>query len=436
MKRRETIEVELRSEEVQEILGAIPPWTERWGITLLFVFVVILLVGSYFFSYPDIVKAKMTLTGAVPTLPVVSRTSGRLDTLCVIDGQDVQAGQLLAVIDNSASWRDVFFLKRMLEKYGNGPESLIHIIDKCQGLSLGEIQPAYSSFLSSLFDYINNKQFASYSQRIALIEKRVDQYMEYEQSLFRQNEIAEQQYEIASSSYQRDSIMYAKGFSSAAEHEKSRTSFLNSKAALESSNSSINQLNIQIGQLEETLANLNLECEEHEAVLSQTCINCLEQLNNAINGWELTYCLFSPVEGKVCIMYYWSSYQTIMAGETAFYIIPAHEDKILGKALLPVAYSGKVRTGQRAIVHFDNYPDTEYGVVNGTVASISLAPVDNNYIIEIDFPEGLCTSYHMALPRMYEMSATADIVTDNIRLIERLIFPIKRMFNNYFVYYE
>ena len=42
-------EIELRSEEVQEVMGQIPAWIVRWGITILFIVVLALLVGSYFF---------------------------------------------------------------------------------------------------------------------------------------------------------------------------------------------------------------------------------------------------------------------------------------------------------------------------------------------------------------------------------------------------
>ena len=46
-------DIELRSEEVQEVMGQVPAWIVRWGITLLFLVVVALLVGSCFFKYPD-----------------------------------------------------------------------------------------------------------------------------------------------------------------------------------------------------------------------------------------------------------------------------------------------------------------------------------------------------------------------------------------------
>ena len=47
-------DIELRSEEVQEVMGQVPAWIVRWGIRLLFLVVVTLLVGSCFFKYPDI----------------------------------------------------------------------------------------------------------------------------------------------------------------------------------------------------------------------------------------------------------------------------------------------------------------------------------------------------------------------------------------------
>ena len=68
-------DIELRSEEVQEVMGQVPAWIVRWGITLLFLVVVALLVGSCFFKYPDVITADMTLTGQHPATAVVTRAA-------------------------------------------------------------------------------------------------------------------------------------------------------------------------------------------------------------------------------------------------------------------------------------------------------------------------------------------------------------------------
>ena len=49
-------DIELRSEAVQEVMGHVPSWIVRWGITVLSLVVLMLVVGSFFFRYPDVVE--------------------------------------------------------------------------------------------------------------------------------------------------------------------------------------------------------------------------------------------------------------------------------------------------------------------------------------------------------------------------------------------
>ena len=94
--------VELRSEEVQELMGKIPIWILRWGITVLLGIVVVLLLGSYIFKYPDIVEAEITVSTQNPPSYVLAKATGRLLDLYVNNGAEVRQGQLLALIANTA----------------------------------------------------------------------------------------------------------------------------------------------------------------------------------------------------------------------------------------------------------------------------------------------------------------------------------------------
>ena len=113
--------IELRSEEFQEVLGAVPHWILRWGIIVLAIFTLILLIGSAIFKYPDIISAQVTLTGTKPPAAVVARSSGKLKELFVTDNQEVKTGEYLAVIDNPARTEDVLYLKNYLAP-SNSPE--------------------------------------------------------------------------------------------------------------------------------------------------------------------------------------------------------------------------------------------------------------------------------------------------------------------------
>ena len=46
---------QIRSDEVQEIISAVPNWMIRWGITLIFGLIVMLIALSWFIKYPDII---------------------------------------------------------------------------------------------------------------------------------------------------------------------------------------------------------------------------------------------------------------------------------------------------------------------------------------------------------------------------------------------
>ena len=62
MKKKEEKDIELRCEEVQEILTRPPHALIRWGITAFFGVLALLFIGGCFFKYPDIVSAEITIT--------------------------------------------------------------------------------------------------------------------------------------------------------------------------------------------------------------------------------------------------------------------------------------------------------------------------------------------------------------------------------------
>lgn len=432
MAEKEHKEVELRSEEVQEIMGQLPAWIIRWGITILFIVVLALVIGSCFFKYPDVIQANMTLTSYHPAAQVVARTAGKINTLYVSDQEEVKEGTRLAVIENPASTDDVFYLQQRLAKGLNNPDSALALFFPVKELSLGSIQSAYAAFLRGLHDYQNYKKLDYYPQKIASVNGQIAKYKNYYENLLQQTQLVKSQYEIAGKQYERDSLLYMRKVISASEFETSKSTFLQSRYSLEGQNASLNNLKIQIGQMEENLLDLQLQQVEKESVLLQDYRTNAEQLNNEINSWTLNYLLVSPVAGKITFNKYWTANQNVTAGESIFTIVPEEKETLIGKALLPVARSGKVKTGQRVIIRFTNYPDQEFGVVNGVVSSISLVPMEDNYMVEIGLPNGLVTNYHKTLPVSQEMQAVADIVTEDLRLIERFFMPLKKIFKEGF----
>lgn len=420
-------EIEFRSEEVQEVMGQIPSWIVRWGITVLFLVVVALLVVSCFFKYPDVIIAQMTLTGRHPVASVVARSSGKMQELFVGDNVSVREGDWLAVIENHARTEDVLYLERALEESGTNEDSLRVALLGYRELSLGDMQAAYSNVLTGLHACNNYQEINYYPQKIASVRKQIALYKTYYEQITRQRKTMSEQYVLAERQYARDSLLYSRSVISSFEHETARSSLLQNRYSLEGAVASAENLRIQIGQQEESLLDLTLEQNEKEFTLSQNLQTAREQLLNSLNEWRLRYCLVAPVDGLVTFTKYWNQNQYIPSGEVAFTVVPQGESRLMGKVQIPIARSGKVGKGQRVIVRFSSFPDQEFGVVNGVVSNISLVPMDDHYTADVDFPEGLRTNYGKVLPVSPETQASAEIVTEELRLIERFFLPIKRI---------
>lgn len=425
---RQDEDIELRSEEVQEVMGEIPSWILQWSITVLFIVLLAILITSYFFKYPDVISSEMTLESRFPAATIVSRASGKIDSLYISDEDAVTTGMQLAVIENSANTEDIFQIKKLITKFADKPDSLLLYTINEKELVLGEVQNTYASFINSIHEYQNYISLNYYPRKINAIRDQICIHDKYAANLTRQLQVIKDQYLIVKKQYERDSLLYIRNVLSPFEYETAKKTLLQSQYSLETASAALDNESIQVSSLRASQLDLELQQAEKESQLIQNIQTSTGQLINAINSWELSYCLTSPIEGKVTFTKYWNDRQYIPNGEKIFTIVPYEKDEIVGKALLPVQRSGKVKIGQRVIVRFTNFPDQEFGIVNGKVQRISLVPTDANYIVEISFPDGLTTNYNKTLPFSHEMTATAEIVTDDLRLIERFIMPIKKIF--------
>ena len=427
--KKELKEVELRSEELQEVMGKIPSWILRRGIAVLFGVVVVLLVGSAFFTYPDMIQAPVTLTGSTPPAGVIAFSSGKLDMLHTQDNQEVREGDYLAVIHNAALTNDVLYLKRFLDGLDIERDSVFAMPEK--NLQLGNNQTMYASFYIMLFNYNEYIRQQYYPNKITLAKERISQYNEQYGSLLRQQKITEEQKSLIDKNYSRSAMMHEQGGISGREMDESRSRQLQGQLSEENMLNSLNNMRIQIAQLNESVIDMEYQHTEKMNDFRSQIRSMKSQLKANIHTWEMSYVLMSPIDGKITFTRYWVSNQNVQGGEEVFTVIPVSDSQIIGKAMLPVARSGKVKVGQKVNIRLDNFPDSEFGLLKGVVQKISLVPTASGgasfYVVEMDLPEGLFTNYKKELPSLPNMSGIADIITENMSLLERFVMPMKRI---------
>ena len=466
--------IELRSEEFQEVLGYVPPWILQWGVTAIAVIVVVLLIGSAIIKYPDVIPAPVVLTGSVPPAAIVARSSGKLKVLFVGDKQVVKMGDYLAVIDNPADTEDVKYLKQFLDCFvvppRNDVDTVFHPGRHCEGaspkqssknqqsgllhfvrndgnenllpdknLQLGNLQSLYSSFYTTLFEYNEYKRLSYFPQKIRMTKERIVQYEAQHQNLLRQQKIVEEQFVLAQKLFQRDSLLHEKSLISREEYEKSQNVYLSSAMSKENMQSSVNNMQIQITQLKESLLDTGQQDIEKSNSLQTQLQSLVSQLKTEIQAWELSYVLIAPVDGTITFNGYWTTNQNVTGGDEVFTVIPEagllpsvrNDGMVIGKALLPIARSGKVKAGQKVNIRLENFPDNEFGILRGVVKNISLVPSQTgqiaHYTVEMSLINGMTTTYQKELPFLPNMQGKAEIITADLSLLERFVLPLKKI---------
>lgn len=423
-------EIELRSEEFNEVLSAVPAWIIRWGITVIACVVLMLLIGSSIFKYPDIISSTVTLTGTTPVSAVMARTSGKLQELYVENNLQVKTGTLLAVIENPAETNDIIRLKELVRQSECNLDTIALV--PSQQLRLGSLQSLYSSFYLAMSEYRQFKELAYHLKKIDLVKARIVKNELYYRNMLKQKGLSEAQAKIAHQQYARDSLLGVKGLVSKEAVEESYSRYLQSSLSAENMDRSLENLQLQLAQMNESLYDTEYQYLDQKNTLETQLRSLINQLRAEIDAWELNYALITPVDGEITLTQYWTNNQNVTAGNVVFNIVPVNQGEIIGKAMLPTERSGKVKKGQKVNIRFSNYPDKEFGIVRGTVKNISLIPVTDaqnvkNYMVDIQLPSGLRTSYNKELPFLPEMEGQADIITEDISLLERFLMPIKKV---------
>ncbi len=420
---------ELRSEEVQDILTKVPHWMIRWGTVLIFGIIIMLFFVSWFVKYPDVVRTEIVITTNIPPEKIVSKSSGRIEAILVKDKMPVAKNSTLAIIENTANYKDVFLLKSIVDSYDINNSKKAFPFASLKNTQLGEIESAYAVFqkdyqaqqLNESLHPFEIESRAQSSEKIQLKE-RLD--ILQQQKVLNESELELQKNEIA-----RFETLFNKGIISAQEMEAKKLGYLQAMKSYKGLLTSISQLRSSLIDNTKSSQSSQINSTKEEVNLGRSMAQSFYQLKKVIKDWELAYTLKSSVSGVVTFLQVWNTNQTINVGDNVFSIIPDAKNTFIGKVKAPALNSGKIKVGQRVNIRLANYPDREFGVLKGEIKNISLVPdKDGNLLLDVALPNGLKTSYDKQIVFQQEMKGSAEIVTEDLRLIERILYQFKNIF--------
>ena len=422
-------DIEIRSEEVQEILTRPPHFLIQWG-NLIFLLLILLFTSlSWVIKYPDIILSEAEITTAVPPQQVFANVSGQLQAFLVSNNETVKPDQALAIIENTADFKDVYRLKAAIDTTSINQLTIDFPIDQLQSLAIGEIELAYAAFENSYLQHYVHRKFQPLDNEATTNQLILEELkarlisMEYQKEL-NISELAYQQKDM-----DRSQTLFEQGTISEQAFERKKLSYLNAQKSFENLKISISQLRLAISNSEKTSRVIEINKAEKELTLMRKVIQSFNQLKKAIYQWEMQYVLKSKSHGQISFHEHWHKNQTISKGDMIFTIVPAENSSFMAKIRTPSRNSGKLKVGQKVSIKLENYPEEEFGALTAYVSTISKIPnQEGHYLIDAKLPEKLITTYNKELAFRYNMKGSAEIITEDSRLIERFFRSVKGRF--------
>jgi len=413
----------LYSDPVNEIISNPPRKIIRWGTTVILTVMVVLITMSWIIRYPDIVPAPVEITTVNPPVTLVTKITGRINKLYVTDGENVSAGELLAVMETAADISDIKSLTATLDTISRpellSPDLFPHFS------RLGELQVYYASFIKALSDfeiYVKNDFFGN---KISSLNYEISGIQDYLARLKTKEKLLSDNLLLEQKKFNRDSLLFSGKVYSESDLEKSRQSFNLIRLEFQQAGLDRSAKLIELAEKRQLLIDYRINREVERQKLVSILEESFMNLNSRLKIWENNYLLISPVKGKVAFTKYWSENQSVIADQPVLNVVPENSGAFIGRILLSMQRSGKVKAGQIVNIKLSGFPYLEYGMVRGTIRSKSLVPSGDAYIIEISLTQGLTTLYGKELEFTQNMQGSAEILTDDLRLLQKIINPFR-----------
>lgn len=413
----------LRSTEVQDFISNKPGFTIRWGITIFFSILVMLCIVCWFIQYPDIVNANAILNSVNAPKEIISKADGKLIKILAKDNDTISKGQIIGYMESTASAESVTKIAMQLDTINelinnNRTEEIIKYFPYAANpnnvFSLGELQAPYQSFVQNFITFRDflNSGFYQHKKNMLLTDMSNTQKLH---SIFEtQKDLLTQDLSLSQQTFNANDTLFADNVISRLEYRNEKSKILSKKMTLPQINATIVSNESQQNEKKKEIADL----ENQIIVQKNTFIQALHTLQSQIESWEFKYLLKAPISGRLFFTGFFQENQEMKAGQRLFYVLPSNSNYFV-EMMIPQYNFGKVKEGQKVLLKFQAYPNQEYGSVEGTIEHINTLPSDSGYLAKVILPNGLITNYKKQLQYKYGLFAQAEIITQNMRLLER-----------------
>lgn len=413
-------DIDLRSEEVQELLGTPPPWIAKWGMLLALILIVVGLTVLYRVPFPETVETTIRIQRENPGVELVAQQNSYVKEVLVDTEDSVKATQAIVAFQTQGHYEDILILEEKLLYIEKNMDSLLVAYKMPTDLIVGELQEA-------LYVFVAKQEALRRMETGDLADMSIEQIrgeIEKEERQIADERRRKRQLESERVSideiYIREQNLYQSGRGDYSELRRAQTNKSQWDRYIQDAETNIKtrQANIAFlrNQLKSTTA---LSQGSKRSELSQLKAT-FRTLTIAVQDWQQRHLITSPIDGVV-ILDDIKEQGYVEAGKRVAVVLPSATSNLIGKTTLDLNQSGQVAEGQKVVVDFYSFPAQQYGAVEGIVQKKSKIPTqDDKLAIEVRFPNGLVTSKGHKLEVGQDMAGKMTIIIQEKRLVEWL----------------
>lgn len=413
----------LRSEAAQEIISHKPGFIEKWALILFTIILILLITGTWFIRYPDLVEADGRLTAENEPKEIIPLRSGRLVRLMVQNGAGVSKGDIIGWMESSADAGEVLHLSQVLDNavslIASGNDAEVPGLFSERYNQLGELQTAFQAFTTALQQYNDYFVNGFYRNKKGLLNKDMATLRQMQVSMEAQKGLMKQDEDSSRRTLEMNKILFEEKVISAEEFREAKSKHLNKQMALPQLRASIlNNESQQRDKLKE-LEQLDHDADQQMITFKQALL----VLKSNVDQWIQQYVLEAHSSGRVVFAVPMEANKFVEQGKVLGYINP-RENSYYVELNLPQNNLGKVDTGMRVQLRFDAYPYQETGFVRGQLDYMSPIASDTGFLATVRLTRGLTTNLHNRIAYKNGLKVHALIITRDMRLLQRMYYSV------------
>lgn len=387
------------------------PLSTRVLVVVLFLIIAIAGVWISLGTYARVETVPGMLVTDIPSAKVVAVQNGIVTELPVTEGQTVEKGDRLLVINSdrqAASGGDV------------------------AGRSLDAVE-ARRQLSEAQLALVDNRATAERSRLSTVITSAENQASNLREQISLQEQVVASNQQI----FDQISHVVERGFVSRVEHERRRQTLLNSQQSLSGLRQQLSRSLAEAQQARAQLVSAGVDAAQGISNIQEE-LQTLSAEKARLQG-EQSYVITAPIDGRVTALATGLG-RPANAGRPLMVIVP-EKAKLEAELYAPSRAVGLVEPGKETRLLYDAFPYQRFGSFLGTISSISRIAVDPRetdipfpfeepvYRLRVTLEEQGVEAYGDATPLQPGMTLQANIVLERQSFLDWILEPLNAVLN-------